>query len=173
MSISTYIDNNFTLLEALPNEIFLEIFQYLNGVDTIYAFSQLNNRFQHLLIKYVKTFDFKSITKVKFDFVTQHHDIHRWRSLRLSEDIETPGQIGLFCQLFPLPKYISQIQSLSILNMKPKFAKTVLSQLISFDYLISLTVTTICGENIQPFKLSSLKQLVFTGCKHNNWIKVC
>ncbi|CAF3933453.1 unnamed protein product [Rotaria sordida] len=171
MSISTYVDNNFTLLEALPNEIFLEIFQYLNGVDTIYAFSQLNNRFQHLLIKYVKTFDFKSITKVKFDFVTQHHDIHRWRSLRLSEDIETPGQIGLFCQLFPLPKYISQIQSLSILNMKPKFAKTVLSQLISFDYLISLTVTTICGENIQPFKLSSLKQLVFTGCKHNNWIK--
>ncbi|CAF5029137.1 unnamed protein product [Rotaria sp. Silwood1] len=155
----------------LPNELFLEVFEYLNGVDIIYAFSQLNNRFQHLLINYVHTFDFTSITKAKFDYVTQHHDIHRWKSLRLSEDEQTPGQIRLFAQLFPFSQYISQLQSLSIINMKPSFAKTILSQFISFDHLISLTITTICGENIQPFKLPSLKQLVFTGCKHNNWIK--
>ncbi|CAF3390938.1 unnamed protein product [Rotaria sp. Silwood1] len=155
----------------LPNELFLEVFEYLNGVDIIYAFSQLNNRFQHLLINYVHTFDFTSITKAKFDYVTQHHDIHRWKSLRLSEDEQTPGQIRLFAQLFPFSQYISQLQSLSIINMKPSFAKIILSQFISFDHLISLTITTICGENIQPFKLPSLKQLVFTGCKHNNWIK--
>ncbi|CAF2928456.1 unnamed protein product, partial [Rotaria sp. Silwood2] len=35
----------------------------------------------------------------------------------------------------------------------------------------SLTVTTICGENIQSFELPSLKRLVFTGCKCNGWIK--
>ncbi|CAF4979600.1 unnamed protein product, partial [Rotaria sp. Silwood1] len=90
----------------LPNELFLEVFEYLNGVDIIYAFSQLNNRFQHLLINYVHTFDFTSITKAKFDYVTQHHDIHRWKSLRLSEDEQTPGQIRLFAQLFPFSQYI-------------------------------------------------------------------
>ncbi|CAF3400241.1 unnamed protein product [Rotaria sp. Silwood2] len=171
MSASKYCQHKFTLIEQLSNELFLEIFDYLNGVEIVYAFSQLNNRFQHLLIKYVNTFDFKSINKVKFDYVTQHHDICQWRSLRLSEDNQTPGQVRLFCQLFPPAQYISQLQSLSILNMKPKCAKEILSQLVSFDYLISLTVTTICGENIQPMTLPSLKRLVFTGCKHNNWIK--
>ncbi|CAF4747156.1 unnamed protein product, partial [Rotaria sp. Silwood2] len=131
MSASKYCQHKFTLIEQLPNELFLETFDYLNGVDIVYAFSQLNNRFQHLLIKYVNTFDFKSINKVKFDYVTHHHDICQWRSLRLSEDNQTPGQIKLFCQLFPPAQYISQLQSLSILNMKPKCAKEILSQLVS------------------------------------------
>jgi len=163
---------DYTSLEQLPNELFVEIFRYLTGVDTVYAFSQLNNRFQSLLNNYVNIFDFKSISKAKFDFVTQHHDIHQWRSLCLSEDDQTPGQIKLFCQLFPPAQYISQLQSLDVLNMQPKFAQEFLSQLVSFDHLVSLTIGNICGENILPFQLPSLRRLVINSCKHMKWTMV-
>ncbi|CAF3661973.1 unnamed protein product [Rotaria sp. Silwood1] len=171
MSVATNFQSKLKFLEQLPNEIFLEIFQYLNGVDITYGFSQLNTRFQCLLIKWVNKFDFKSVTKDKFYYVIQHHNMHRWRSLCLCDDDKTPGQIRLFYQLFPLAENVSQLQSLSILNMKPKFATDILSQLVSFDNLISLTVTTICGEDIPSFELPSLKRLVVTGCKCNDWIK--
>jgi hypothetical protein len=39
----------FTQLEDLPNELFLFIFTYLNGVDLCLAFSNLNTRINHLL----------------------------------------------------------------------------------------------------------------------------
>jgi hypothetical protein len=95
MSKQKRIKRDNTLFEQLPNELFIEIFRYLNGVDIVYAFLQLNNRFQCLLNTYVTTFDFKYVSKAKFDFVTRQHDIHQWRSLRLSDDDETPGQIKL------------------------------------------------------------------------------
>ena len=172
MSEPKRFKHDYTSIEQLPNELFVEIFGYLNGIDTVYAFSQLNNRFQSLLNNYVNIFDFKSISKAKFDFVTQHHDIHQWRSLRLSEDDQTPGQIKLFCQLFPPAQYISQLQSLAVLNMQPKYAQDFLSQLISFDHLVSLTIGKICGQKIQPIDLPSLKQLVVTSCPHTDWIMV-
>jgi hypothetical protein len=172
MSEPKRFKRDFSSLEQLPNELFIEIYAYLNGVDTICAFSQLNARFQALLIQYVNTFDFKSINKAKFDYVIRHHDIHQWRSLRLSEDDETPGQIKLFCQLYPPYQYISQLQSLCALKMTSKYAQEFVSQLVSFDHLVSLEIGNICGENIQSLELPSLKRLVVTACKHTAWMMV-
>ncbi len=56
--------NSLTLLEHLPNELFAQIFSYLNGVDAVFAFSQLNYRFQCLLFDYCQF----------FDLVFQQHD---------------------------------------------------------------------------------------------------
>jgi len=50
----------------------------------------------HLNNYIVNRFDFKSLSKAKFDFVTRKYKIDHWRS---SDDNKTPGQI----------KYISQI----------------------------------------------------------------
>jgi len=172
MSEPKRFKRHYTSFEQLPNELFVEIFNYLTGVDTVYAFSQLNTRFQSLLINYVNLFDFKSISKAKFDYVIQHHDIHQWRSLHLSEDDETPGQIRYFCQYYPPHLYVSQLQSLCALNMTAKYAQKFVSQLISFDHLVSLEIGNICGENIQAFELPSLKRLVVTGCKHTAWMMV-
>lgn len=38
--------------------------------------------------------------------------------MRLSDDGKTPEQIKIFCNLFPQIKCISQLQSLSVLNIK-------------------------------------------------------
>ncbi|UJR10298.1 hypothetical protein I4U23_014504 [Adineta vaga] len=153
-----------------PTNFFLEIFAYLTSIDVVYSFSQLNNRFRHLLINYVNNFDFESVSKVKFDYVTQHHDIHSWRSLRLSNDDKTPGQIKLFCQLYPPPRYLSQLQILSLLNMHHNFNKETFFQSGSFDQLVSLTISDICGEHMPVFQLPSLQQLTVVGCKHTCWL---
>ncbi len=70
------------LFEYLPDELIGEIFSYLNRVDAVFAFSQLNNRFQCLLVKYCRRFDFKSIGKIILNYVLQHCDTKRWKSLR-------------------------------------------------------------------------------------------
>ncbi|CAF0747201.1 unnamed protein product [Rotaria sordida] len=160
-----------TLFEHLPNELFVEIFGYLNGVDAVYAFSQLNIRFQRLLNYYVNNFDFKSVSKAKFNYITQLHDIHRWRSLCLSNDDNTPGQIKYFSQLFPPNEYIHQLESLTVLHMKPENAQEFLLQIRSLNNLVSLSIGLICGLNIQSMELPSLKRLVLTSCKHTYWIK--
>lgn len=172
MSEPKRFKREYSILEHLPNELFVEIFTYLNGVDAIYAFFYLNSRLQCLLNDYVNTFDFKSISKAKFHFVTQRHDLQRWRSLRLSDDVDTPGQIELFSQLFPLAKNINHIQSLAAVNMKTEHAQDFLVQIQSFNHLVSLSIGKICGSNIASMELPALKRLILISCKHTNWIKV-
>ncbi|CAF4380775.1 unnamed protein product, partial [Adineta steineri] len=85
-----------TIFERLPNELHIEIFSYLLHVDIVYAFSQLNNRFQNLILNHCHTFDFKSINSTKFKCIIRQHQPERWRYLRLSNETETPGQIIYF-----------------------------------------------------------------------------
>ncbi|CAF2379233.1 unnamed protein product [Rotaria sp. Silwood2] len=171
MSEAKRFKREFKLIENLPNELFVEIFGYLNGVDTVYAFSQLNIRFQCLLNHYVNNFDFKSISKAKFNYVTQLHDIHQWRSLCLYDDDSTPGQIKYFSRLFPPNEYLHQLKSLTVLHMKPEYAQNFLLQIRSLNNLVSLSIGLICGLNIQSIELTSLKRLILTSCKHTFWIK--
>lgn len=91
-----------TLLEYLPNELFAQIFSYLNGVDAVFAFSQLNDRFQCLILKYCPFFDFKSISKIEFDRVFQHDDTKQCKSLRISNDDHRPDHLEYFCQFYSL-----------------------------------------------------------------------
>jgi hypothetical protein len=161
-----------TSIEYLPNELFVEVFNYLPDVDVVCAFSRLNQRFQSLTLKYCDTFDFKSVSKAKFDYVIRYHDMHRWKSLRLSDDDSTPGQVTHFCQIFSFKKYISQLKVLSIINMKSKIALNILSQLTSFSHLVSLSIGSVCGKSIPFLQLDSLKHLVINSCLHNQWIKV-
>ena len=91
-----------TFLEDLPNELFAQIFSYLNGVDDLFAFSHLNNRFQCLLIENCQFFDFKWISKLKFDLVFQYDNTKQWKSLRICDDKHTPDHVEYFCQFYSL-----------------------------------------------------------------------
>jgi len=163
---------NFTLLESLPNELFLDIFSYLSSVDAVFAFSQLNNRFQCLTLNYSNTFDFKLVSKKKFDHVIRQHDMHRWRSLRLSDDDKTPGQVTYFCQSFSFNENISQLQTLSIINTKSDTALLFLRQLTLFTHLVSLSIGFVCGQTVPLVQLCSLKHLVINSCTHTKWMMV-
>ncbi|CAF0865006.1 unnamed protein product [Adineta steineri] len=160
-----------TIFERLPNELHIEIFSYLLHVDIVYAFSQLNNRFQNLILNHCHTFDFKSINSTKFKCIIRQHQPERWRYLRLSNETETPGQIIYFFRQSPFKTCLSQLKNLSLTNMKPIDAQELIPQLKTFTYLVSLTIGNICGKTISSLELPSLKYLVLTSCKITKWMK--
>jgi hypothetical protein len=172
MTVRKRFKRETTLFEWLPNELFVEIFSYLSDVDTVCAFSRLNQRFRCLTLNYCDTFDFKSVSKAKFNYVLQQHDIHHWRSLRLSDDDKTPGQITHFCQLYPFAEHISELEVLSINNMKSTTALIILPQLQSFTHLVSLSIGYVCGKAIPLLEMPTLKRLVISSCMDSNWMKV-
>jgi len=162
-----------TLLECLPNEIFMEIFSYLNGVDVDFAFSNLSHRFQCLLLEYCQFFDFKSISKVKFDFIFRRYDTRKWKFLQLSNDEHTPGQIEYFCQSYSLADLCPQLESLSLLNIEHISKNhSLLYQSLSFTNLQSLKIESICGTTMTHCNLPKLKRLVVSSCRNTKWIMV-
>jgi hypothetical protein len=157
------------LLEYLPDELIGKIFSYLNGVDAVFAFSQLNYRFQCLLVKYCRRFDFKSIRKRKLNFVFQHCDTNQWKSLRFSNDDNTPEQIEYFFKCYSHTKTFSQLESLSLLGME---IDNMLIHLPSLRNLVSLTMKSVCGQRMSTFDLPQLKKLVVQSCRNTDWLKV-
>jgi hypothetical protein len=160
--------NPSALFEYLPNELFGQIFSYLNGADAVFAFSRLNNRFQSLLVEFSQIFDFKSISKAKFDIVFRRHDTRQWKSLQLSNDDDTPGQVEYFLQTYFYVDHFFQLQSLSFVKMKAFNDYTLLTCLPSLPNLISLKIASICGKKMSSFDLPKLKKLVFSSCTNIN-----
>lgn len=163
----SHIINSPTLFEYLPNEILISIFSYLNGIDGVLAFSNLNFRFYSLSNQCCYLFNFKGINKTKFDFIiNQQYNKQQWKSLQLSNDYDTPGQIEYFCQSYSLIDLCPQLQSLSLLNIE------YISQSLSFTNLKSLTIESLCGTIMSRFDLSKLKRLVINTCRDIEWMKV-
>ena len=161
-----------TSLEQLANELFLDIFDYLTDVDIVYSFSQLNTRFQTLILNYCHTIDFKSISKSRFDIIIQQHHPKYWRSLRLSNDNETPGQIEVFARLYPFDQHLLHLQSISFIHIQPNYHNVFLSQLHSLIHLVSLTMKSVCGKYLSRINLPSLKHLVVSSCAYGDWMMV-
>ena len=95
-------------LESLPNEIFIECFEYLNYVDIFSSFDQLNYRFNKLI---------RNIPKVLFDqfckkLLSNREIKKQIHSLHLSNK-ETYPQIHLFLSLFSFTEF-SHLHSLSL-----------------------------------------------------------
>jgi hypothetical protein len=160
------------LFEQLPNEIFVEIFSYLNGVDAIFAFAKLNHRFQCLVFEYCQYFDFQFISKSQFDLVSQHQNTKQWKSLRISDDKHTPDFVEYFCQVYSLINDFPQLKSFAIVNLKSRQNYTIFSLLPLLTNLVSLKIESVCGDKMSPFDLPNLKKLVFTSCSSIHWIKV-
>jgi len=61
--------------ELLPNEVFLDLFDYFDGTDMLNAFYGLNLRFNCLLYQQYLAFHFKynSIPKRLFDIISEQH----------------------------------------------------------------------------------------------------
>src|SRR4051812_22942942 len=96
--------------EFLPNEIFIECFQYLNTLDIFYSFDRLNYRFYKLIRNILLHLNFQQLKKFKFNqfcqIILSNAEIkYNIISLKLSND-GTRGQIQEFLSLFPLNEFI-------------------------------------------------------------------
>ncbi|CAF1051607.1 unnamed protein product [Adineta steineri] len=105
--------------ELLPNEIFLDLFDYFNGMDLLHTFYNLNFRFNFLLYKQFRKykFDFNCISKRNFDLICQHHlsfIADRIITLCLCNSEDTPEQINVFLSYIPSFKQFIGLRALSI-----------------------------------------------------------
>ena len=106
-------------LELLPDEIFLDIFEYLDGIDIFIALYGLNSRFNYLLYKQYRTFHFRfiDVSKRTFDWICQQHlptITDRVIALRLRNSVETPEQINRFYSYIPSLDRFIHLRSFSI-----------------------------------------------------------
>ena len=125
-------DTHITMtLEFLPNEIFIECFEYLNALHIFYSFDQLNSRFNQLI-----------------------------RNIRLCVDFRNIHQ-QLICDQFCMkilsnPDIKKQIYSLHLSNNKDT-SKKIHSFLSNFSlnelvHLRSLTLTEVTRYNLKKLK---------------------
>jgi hypothetical protein len=81
-------------MECLPNELFYVIFSYLHKIDLVYAFINLNQRFQRLIMPYLDESDF---TQSNISF--RHFQILRVRVwVRHSRQLSHSRRTCNFCR---------------------------------------------------------------------------
>ena len=118
--------------ECLANELILDLFEYLDTIDLLNAFYNLNTRFNQLLLTKFQSYylDFRSIPKHTFEIICQKYlplIIERIISLHLSNNEETPNLPKIFLSRnFTMNKFIS-LQSLSLYYIQ---SFEILNQLI-------------------------------------------
>ncbi|CAF2861897.1 unnamed protein product [Rotaria sp. Silwood2] len=161
-----------TKFESLPNEIFIECFQYLNATDIFYSFDQLNYRFYRLIRNIPLYLNLKNVQKFMFDQFCNKILINsgiksQIYSLYLS-NTSIYNQIHTFLSLFPLDQF-SHLQSLSLNELDEytiqKFIQMIpsLYNLRYFHFmncsceitqmLVSLTTSTIQTLSIPKLEL--------------------
>lgn len=95
-----------TTLENLSNELMLDIFEYFDFTAVLCSFSNLNERFEQLLLRKTRrcSLDLRKISKKHFDLLFNEQKerlIDGVRSLYLSENFETAGAIDELLRYFP------------------------------------------------------------------------
>ncbi|CAF1425874.1 unnamed protein product [Adineta ricciae] len=145
--------------ESLPNDLLLEIFDYLDGIELFRIFPHLNSRFTELLSFYSRYYDFnfQSITKNEMDLVCQEsfrENVWKISSLTLSDDDDTPYQTELFFSYrLPFHNFFS-LRSLSLYHIRSKVAfYWLLSNLRFFPHFNYLKIDQIDidRQDIYPY----------------------
>ncbi|CAF4825316.1 unnamed protein product, partial [Rotaria sp. Silwood1] len=169
--MSDYIPQISYKLEYLPNEVLLEIFDYIQLNDLIRAFYNLNNRVNsilfssniHLHILYPDDINKNSINqKILFDFINRKKFIAR---LRLSNDKKLPeyefirfSYIRSLILDTPTSKHIQMIlpeifPRLEYLRVGYASAKTELSKLHQYIFSNAFPLLKKCSlNNVNEYK---------------------
>ncbi|UJR19486.1 hypothetical protein I4U23_022615 [Adineta vaga] len=183
-----------TTLEMLPNEIFVRCFEYLNSIDILYSFSQLNARFNKLILSIQLSVDCENIEQPLFDqfckILSSNEEICKQiYSLHLSNE-NTYWQIQQFLSRLSHDQFI-HLQSLTLTGVTEnnfELIKSILSyldRLTSFHYtgfdkqidaiifllpimkLKLLTIPKLPDNTNVINKLSSLENLTVSSCNQN------
>ncbi len=137
-----------TCIENLSNELFYDIFDYLDGCDIFYAFSNLNIRFQNLLnnssLLFKINISSQSILQTRCkSFIIPNK--HRIISLSFSDELI----LDKFIVRSSIDPSFQRLQSLTINSLPAYKFAILLFDLISLPCLYSLTcILTSCFVDI-------------------------
>ncbi|CAF3413798.1 unnamed protein product [Rotaria socialis] len=154
-------DSSKACLEHLANEIFYEIFDYLDTCDVYKAFSTLNIRFQDLL--------FSSSYRLKLNLYSQSESIleNRCRHLLipnrhrlLSLHIRNESIIGHFFNLCTIDSSFTCLESVVLQRVEIRQLLQILFYLNSLPRLFSLTIAI--DEDYYYCNLGDVYRLIFS-----------
>ena len=133
----------FMKFESLPNEVLLEIFEYLNALNIFYLFDQLNYRFNELIQNLPLFLNCQHAYKSTFDQfcsrMSSKLDIMQWiYSIQLSNK-DTCHQIERFLSIFSLNRF-SNLRSLTLIDVDENNAEQLKSMLPFTSQLHSFSV---------------------------------
>ncbi|CAF1024618.1 unnamed protein product [Adineta steineri] len=170
--------------ELLPNEIFIEIFEYLSTYDIFYSFNRLNNHFNQIIGSIPLHLKFTNIQKPLFDkfcqlLLSNPEFKNQIYTLELSNK-ETPDQIKTFISFFSFHDfhYLHSLTLIQISDNLFQHIKFILPQLHSFHLIDSndiyltnslishlqiLTIPTLSSID-KLSSSSSITNLTISGC---------
>jgi hypothetical protein len=133
-----------TLIENLPNEFFLEIFEYLDGCDIYQAFSNLNYHFQQLINSSFLLFKFNLHSLSSYDVYTNTYKqlLLNNKHQILSFHITLSLQKDDFLSSFSIDSSFDHLESLIIIDIRAIVLLRLLANLYSLPRLFSLTIDT-------------------------------
>ncbi|CAF1071644.1 unnamed protein product [Adineta steineri] len=153
-------------LELLPNEVIIHCFQYLNAIDLFNGFDKLNYRLQNLIENIPLCFNFQHVKRITFDkfcnkIVLNPNLKQQIYSLKLSNELDTCGQIKSFLSLFSLNKFC-QLRSLTLINVNEneiEMLKLILPSLSNLSYFCDYSMK-IDNTTLSAFSLPNLRKLI-------------
>jgi len=137
--------NEYSRFENLPNELFYEIASYLNSNDIYKAFSNLNSRFNGILMS-IKNLHFEIRSCVDNQRLISASFVSRITSIYVPDDSDAVAIATIFPNVRSLtfhrairltPKTFSTVEriKLDLSNMRPKYAIGLCSSIFSVHCL--------------------------------------
>ncbi|CAF4352541.1 unnamed protein product [Rotaria sp. Silwood2] len=147
-------------LENLSNELFYEIFDYLDSCDLYKAFSNLNIRFQNLIFRssFPLKINFCAKSKSIIEEYCQHliiPNIHRIISFNLRSELV----IDQFFQYCTINSSFNRLESVILQELTDRQLLTMLFYLNSLPRLFSLTIDM---EEDYYYNLGDTYRLIFS-----------
>ncbi len=163
-------------IENLSNELFYEMFDYLDGYDIFQAFSNLNYRFYRLFNSSSLLFKISSFYSSSNDVNTNiYNQIMVFnRHQILSIDYLTLSNENRIISIVPIDFSFNHLEYLVLDLGQPKILYSLLPELINLPRLFSLTIDTYnyikdLGEIYQLlFRLPKLRFLKFSANEHRS-----
>ncbi|CAF3657542.1 unnamed protein product [Rotaria sp. Silwood1] len=132
-----------TSIESLSNELFNEIFDYLDGSDIYQAFSNLNHRFQYFLNS--SSFPLKiTVNSSSYKSYTNTHQqlLFNTKHRVISLHLILPLQNNEFFLSYSIDSSFNRLESLVLFKISPSILLLLLTNLTCLPRLFSLTIDT-------------------------------
>ncbi|CAF1189193.1 unnamed protein product [Rotaria sordida] len=144
-------------IENLSNEIFYEIFDYLDGYNIYQAFSNLNIRLENLLISPALTMKIEISSKTKLDSHYYKQFIRSNKYHIISIDFDSQSSLNDFMNLFIIDTLFVRLESI-ILNSISTYKLLIL--LFYLKSLPNLSSLSICLTNCSC-DIGHIYQMIF------------
>ncbi|CAF0872427.1 unnamed protein product [Adineta steineri] len=163
-----------TSVEDLPNEIFYEIFEHLDGCHIYEVFLNLNNRFNELLNSSSLLFkiqvhslceeSYMDIYKQLILTQIDHYELRKRLNTTVSgknttiyDYLRSRLNTNEFLPSYSIDSLFTRLESLALRNIEPTILTSIQSNLTGLSRLFSLTVDTYHTSN----NLSEVYRLIF------------